>query len=50
MRDFYIEKPLGGSDMLSADLLDNTIRDFRSASGFVSILNRAVRYAHEEMM
>lgn len=50
LRDFYIEKPLGSSDMLSADLLDNTLRDFRSASGFVSILNRAVRYAHEEMM
>ncbi len=50
LRDVYIEKPVGEELLLSDDLLARTLRDFAAASGFVSILNRAVQYAHEEMM
>lgn len=50
LKDVYIQKRLSDSEMSSGDLLDRTLRDFRSAYDFISILNRAVRYAHEEMM
>ena len=50
LRDVYIEKPLSEREVLSDGLLARMLDGFRSAYDFISILNRAVQYAHEEMM
>lgn len=48
--DFGIMKPLDERTILAPDLLVRVLDDFRSTAPLVAILNRAVRYAYEEMM
>lgn len=50
LRDVGVEKAISMDDILAEDFLRRTLEDFRSISPFVKILNRAVQYAHEEMM
>lgn len=49
LKDVYIEKRITEEFLLSADLLERTLEEFRRTRPFVEILNRAVRFAHEEM-
>lgn len=35
--------------LLAPDLLERTVEQFRRTQPFIAILNRAIRYAHEEM-
>ncbi len=50
MQDLGVAKTLTESDLLSPDLLQHTLDDFRSIHPLVEILNRAVQYAYDEMM
>lgn len=50
LKDLYIYKPLTNRELMSEDLFDRTIESFRSAYPLTEILNRAVEYAHQEMM
>ena len=47
--DFGIMKPLDTRTILAPDFQSRVLTDFRSAAPLVTILNRAVRYAYEEM-
>lgn len=49
LKDYYIEQPVTEEFLLAGDLLERTVERFRSTQRFVSILNRAVRFAFEEM-
>ncbi|MEG0499345.1 MAG: DUF2461 domain-containing protein [Alistipes sp.] len=49
-KDFYLTKNISEEFLLSKDLLDNTLTEFRRTQHFIEILNRAVRFAYEEMM
>lgn len=49
-RDLYLEKRVPESFMLDGQLLRNTVDEFRRTQPFIALLNRAVQYAHEEMM
>lgn len=50
LKDFFIQKPIDEEFLLSDDLLERTVEEFRSTYGLVHILNRAVQYAYDEMM
>ncbi len=50
LKEFWITKPVDESFLLDKQLLRNTIEEFRKTRHFVGILNRAVRFAYEEMM
>lgn len=50
LKDVYIEKRIDEEFLLAPDLLERTLAEFRRTKHFVEILNRAVRFAHEEMM
>lgn len=50
LKDVYIEKQIDEEFLLAPDLLERTLAEFRRTKHFVEILNRAVRFAHEEMM
>ena len=49
LKDFYIAKKITEEFLLSDDLLERTLAEFRRTQPFIAILNRAIRYAHEEM-
>lgn len=49
LKDIYIEKPITEEFLLSDDLLERTLDEFRRTQPFVAILNRAVQYACDEM-
>ena len=46
---FYLEQPIAEEFLLAPDLLECTVEQFRRTQPFIAILNRAIRYAHEEM-
>lgn len=50
LKDLCIERPIDRDFLLSDDLVGRTVEAFRSTHDFLSIVNRAVRYAYEEMM
>lgn len=50
LQDFGVAKTMTESDLLSPDLLQRSLDDFRSIRPLVDILNRAVQYAYDEMM
>ena len=49
LKDFYIAKRITEEFLLADDLLEKTLAEFRRTQPFIAILNRAIRYAHEEM-
>ena len=49
-RDFLLERPVAGTELLTPDLLERIVGAFRTTGHFVGVLNRAVRFAREEMM
>ncbi|MCD7963852.1 MAG: DUF2461 domain-containing protein [Rikenellaceae bacterium] len=50
LKDFFVEKPIDGDYLLHKDLADHVIEDFSKTYELTKILNRAVKYAYEEMM
>ena len=50
LRDHFIDKRLSRSDILSKDLLRRSVEAFRTTKPYLDHLNRAIQYAHEEMM
>ena len=50
LQDFGVAKTMTERDLLSPDLLQRSLDDFRSIRPLVDILNRAVQYAYDEMM
>ena len=50
LKDFYIAKKITEEFLLSEDLLERTLAEFRRTQPFIAILNRAVQFAYEEMM
>lgn len=50
LKNFFIDKPMSNSFLLSENLLENTLREFETTTPFITILNRAVKFAYEEMM
>lgn len=49
LKDFYIEKPVTEEWLLAPDLLERTLAEFRRTHPFVTIVNRAIQFAYEEM-
>lgn len=49
LKEFFLEQPVSEEFLLAPDLLDHTVEEFRRTQPFIDILNRAIRYAHEEM-
>lgn len=50
LQDFGVAKTMTERDLLSPNLLQRSLNDFRSIRPLVDILNRAVQYAYDEMM
>lgn len=50
LKDLCIERPIGRDYLLADNLAVRTVEAFRSTHRFLSIVNRAVHYAYEEMM
>ena len=50
LKDFYVERPLDEKELLRSDAVERLGGQFRLTQPFVAILNRAIRYAYEEMM
>lgn len=50
LKDLCIERPMDRDFLLADDLVGRTVEAFRSTQQFLAILNRAIRYAYEEMM
>ena len=50
LQDFGVAKTMTERDLLSPNLLQHSLDDFRSIRPLVDILNRAVQYAYDEMM
>ena len=50
LKDFIINKPITNSFLRSENLLEDTLREFETATPFLTILNRAVQFGYEEMM
>lgn len=49
LKDVYLEQRIDEEFLLAPGLLERTLDAFRPTKRFVDILNRAVRFAHEEM-
>ncbi len=49
-KDFSLYKPIGQDFLSAPGLVERTVEQFRSTVEFNSLINRAVRYAHEEMI
>ncbi|MEG2612801.1 MAG: DUF2461 domain-containing protein [Alistipes sp.] len=49
-KDLYLTKGITEDFLLSDDLLDRTLTEFRRTHHFIEIVNRAVRFAYEEMI
>lgn len=50
LKEFDITKPIDETYLSGDRLVERTVEEFRRTYAFVGILNRAVRYAYEEMM
>ncbi|MEG1886027.1 MAG: DUF2461 domain-containing protein [Alistipes sp.] len=50
LKDLYLEKRISEEFLLDDRLLTRTLAEFRKTMPLVTILNRAVQFAHEEMM
>ena len=48
LKDFYIAKKITEEFLLSDDLLERTLAEFRRTQPFIAILNRAVQFAYDE--
>lgn len=49
LKDFYLEKPVD-DDYITADgLVERAAGDFRLTYDFITLMNRAAQFAHEEM-
>ena len=44
-----VHRAIAEEFLLAPDLLERTVEQFRRTQPFIAILNRAIRYAHEEM-
>lgn len=49
LKDFYLEKPVDDEYILGDDLVKRAAADFRLTYDFISLMNRAAEFAHEEM-
>lgn len=49
LKDFYIEKPVTEEWLLAPDLLERTLAEFRRTQPFLRIVNRAIRFAYDEV-
>ncbi|MEG1622210.1 MAG: DUF2461 domain-containing protein [Alistipes sp.] len=49
-KDFFLQRSISTDFLLDPQLLEHTISEFRKTKHFIDLLNRAVQYAHEEMM
>lgn len=49
LKDYYLEQAVSEEFLLAGDLLEQTVERFRRTQHFVTILNRAIRFAYEEM-
>lgn len=49
LKDLYLERKTGEDFLFADDLLERTVEEFRRTKNFIRLLNRAVRFAHEEM-
>lgn len=50
LKDLYIEKNINDKFLTDENLMKNTVAEFRRTMPLIAILNRAVQFAHEEMM
>lgn len=50
LKDICLMQRVAPDFMLDANLLENTLHEFRKTKHFMDILNRAVQFAHEEMI
>lgn len=49
LKDIYVTRRVSADFMLDRNLLENTLHEFRKTKHFADLLNRAVRFACEEM-
>lgn len=49
LKDFYLEKFFGDDYILADNLAARAAADFRLTYDFISLMNRAAQFAHEEM-
>lgn len=49
-KHLFIMQPVDDKFLLSKDLVKRAVERFRTTHHFISILNRAIQYAYEEMM
>ncbi len=49
LKDFHLSKPVGDEYVLSPGLAERVAGDFRATLDFMTLMNRAARFAHEEM-
>lgn len=49
LKDFYVSKPIDTAFVLSDGFLERTLEEFDRTREWITILNRAVQYAFEEM-
>lgn len=50
LKEFWVAKPISDEELLDRELVRNAVEDFRRTHHLIEILNRAVRFAYEEMM
>ncbi len=50
LKDLCLMRTLSREELLAPDLLERSVERFRTTRPFVEQLNRAIRYAYEEMM
>lgn len=50
LKDICLTQRVSPDFMLDANLLENTLHEFRKTKHFMDIINRAVQFAHEEMI
>lgn len=50
MKDLFLQQNIDDEFLCGTHLLERTVAEFRKTKPFVDLLNRAVQYAHEEMM
>lgn len=49
-KDWCLEKPVDEAFLCADDFVERAVAEFRRTHRFIELLNRAVRYAYEEMM
>ena len=50
LKEFWVTRPVDEQFLTDRNLLRNTIREFGKTKHLLEILNRAVKYAYDEMM